>query len=168
MKARHTKSNRKGFILTNSIDDILYLNSSKWNIEGQLCIDDTFYQNVIGEAIVSNSTDIRGTTININRTFSCSTEDGLIYFDFDDTILKSDHDNKICRYTLNTPISADPLTGLYVISFDFIHAMYAQKHGNFSAQETFIKSSENTYKNNGFMFKNAKLHLRWDFLYTQI
>ncbi len=154
--------------MTSDIDDILYFKPLKWNIEGQLSIDDTFYENVVGEAIVSSSSNIRSATINVNRTFSCSTDGGIIYFDFNDTIIRNDSDKKICRYTLNTPISADPLTGLYVISFDFIHAMYAQKLGGFSAQEVFVKNADNTYNNNGFMFKNAKIHLRWDFLYTQM
>ncbi len=150
-----------------SIADTLYIRNPKWNIEGEIFIDDTLYENVYGEAIVSTSNNPKATSINISRTFSSTTDDGLIYLNFDDTILRNSNDDNICRYTLNTPISADPLTGLYVISFNFIHAMYAQKQGSFSAQETFIKNADDSYTNNGFMFKNAKLHLRWNLLYTK-
>ncbi len=153
-----------------NIDDILYFNTSKWNIEGRLSIDDVIYNNVYGEAIVSNAVDTFGESmnvINVSRTFSATTDDGLIYLQFDDTILKSSSDDNICRYTLNTPVASDPLTGLYVLSFGFVHAMYAQKQGGFSAQESFIKNDDDTYINNGFMFKNAKLHLRWDLRYSQ-
>lgn len=148
-------------------NDILYFNTSNWNIEGSMFVDNELYENAYGEAVVSRSKNMRGECINVNRTFSCTTSDGLIYFQFDDTIIRNEHEDNICRYTLNTPISADPLTGLYVLSFDFIHAAYAQKFGNFSAQETFIKNADGSYSNNGFMFKNAKLHIRWNFLYTQ-
>ncbi len=150
-----------------SIDSILYFNSPSWNIEGSMYVDDKLYENAYGEAIVSRSRNMRGEAININRTFSSTTEDGLIYFQFDDTIIKSELEENICRYSLNTPIAADTLTGLYVLSFDFIHATYSQKYGNFSAQETFMKNADGSYSNNGFIFKNARLHIRWNFLYTQ-
>ena len=151
--------------LDNNIDkyNISYFENSKWNIEGMVSISNGKYENAYGEVNVQKNTANDG--VSIHRIFSLQSESDIMYFEFNEELSMDISETNILRYESTNPLVGEALKGLYIVSFDFIHAMYAELLGGSSVQEVFIKKDNATYLNNGIMFRTGKLYLRWNLEY---
>lgn len=138
---------------------------SKWEIEGEISIASKEAVKVSGEA--SHLKD-ENDGILIQRSFTAKTDSDIICFEFDEIIKPALLEKNIYKYKGHAPFIGGTLNGLYVISFDAIHAMYSEEEGHASAQEAFFSKDENTYFNNGILFKNGNLYLIWSLVYKII